>query len=110
MKCTYLSPGHGPFQDILLVAHAEIDGLGHAGDDPRDDIQQIQGRDGVEEGEHGVDPHHAEHARAHDDHDGGGDAAAQAAGGLPAEKVMSDALFKLAGDLSLQALNKKKHT
>ncbi len=34
----------------------------------------------------------------------------QAAGGLPAEKVMSDALFKLAGELSLQALNKKKHT
>lgn len=34
----------------------------------------------------------------------------QAADGLPAEKVMSDALFKLAGELSLQALNKKKHT
>ena len=32
----------------------------------------------------------------------------QAAGGLPAEKVMSDALFKLAGELSLQALDKKK--
>ncbi len=29
------------------------------------------------------------------------------AAGLPAEKVMSDALFKLAGELSLQALDKK---
>ena len=33
----------------------------------------------------------------------------QAAGGLPVEKVMADALFKLAGELSLQALDKKKH-
>ena len=31
----------------------------------------------------------------------------QAAGGLPPEKVMADALFKLAGELSLQALDKK---
>ncbi len=31
----------------------------------------------------------------------------QQAGGLPPEKVMSDALFKLAGELSLNALHKK---
>ena len=31
----------------------------------------------------------------------------QQAGGLPLEKVMSDALFKLAGELSLNALHKK---
>lgn len=30
------------------------------------------------------------------------------AGGIPAEKVMSDALFKLAGELSLNAIDKKK--
>ena len=30
----------------------------------------------------------------------------QQAGGLPPEKVMSDALFKLAGELSLNALHK----
>ena len=29
------------------------------------------------------------------------------AGGLPPEKVMADALFKLAGELSLQALHQK---
>jgi len=29
------------------------------------------------------------------------------AGGISAEKVMSDALFKLAGELSLNALHKK---
>ena len=29
------------------------------------------------------------------------------AGGLPPEKVMADALFKLAGELSLQALHEK---
>lgn len=33
----------------------------------------------------------------------------QAAGGLSPEQVMADALFKLAGELSLQALNKKSH-
>lgn len=31
-----------------------------------------------------------------------------AAGGLSPEKVMSDALFKLAGELSLNAINKGK--
>ena len=31
----------------------------------------------------------------------------QQAGGIPVEKVMSDALFKLAGELSLNALHKK---
>ena len=31
----------------------------------------------------------------------------QQAGGLSPEKVMSDALFKLAGELSLNALHKK---
>ena len=30
------------------------------------------------------------------------------AGGLPAERVMADALLKLAGELSLQALDKKR--
>ena len=35
----------------------------------------------MEVGEHRVDPHHAEHAGAHDDHDGGDDALADAAGG-----------------------------
>lgn len=34
----------------------------------------------------------------------------QQAGGLPVEKVMSDALFKLAGELSLNALGKQKRT
>ena len=29
------------------------------------------------------------------------------AGGIPAEKVISDALFKLAGELSLNAIHKK---
>lgn len=29
------------------------------------------------------------------------------AGGLPPEQVMADALFKLAGELSLQALHKR---
>ena len=32
----------------------------------------------------------------------------QQAGGLPVEKVMADALFKLAGELSLNALGKQK--
>lgn len=32
----------------------------------------------------------------------------QQAGGIPAEKVMSDALFKLAGELSLNAIHKKE--
>lgn len=32
------------------------------------------------------------------------------AGGIPAEQVMADALFKLAGELSLQALHKAKNT
>ena len=32
----------------------------------------------------------------------------QQAGGVPAEKVMADALFKLAGELSLNVLGKKK--
>lgn len=30
-----------------------------------------------------------------------------AAGGLPAEQVMADSLFKLAGELSLNAMEKK---
>lgn len=30
------------------------------------------------------------------------------AGGLPPEQVMADALFKLAGELSLQALHKRE--
>lgn len=30
------------------------------------------------------------------------------AGGLPPEQVMADALFKLAGELSMQALHEKK--
>ena len=30
------------------------------------------------------------------------------AGGLPAERLMTDALLKLAGELSLQALEKKR--
>lgn len=30
------------------------------------------------------------------------------AGGLPAERAMADALLKLAGELSLQALEKKR--
>lgn len=33
----------------------------------------------------------------------------QAAGGLSPEQVMADALFRLAGELSLQALDKKSH-
>ena len=33
--------------------------------------------------------------------------AGKQAGGIPAEKVMSDALFKLAGELSLNAIHKK---
>lgn len=33
----------------------------------------------------------------------------QAAGGLSPKQVMADALFKLAGELSLQALDKKSH-
>ena len=32
----------------------------------------------------------------------------QQAGGIPVEKVMADALFKLAGELSLHALGKQK--
>ena len=32
------------------------------------------------------------------------------AGGIAAEKVMADALFKLAGELSLNALDNKKPT
>ncbi len=32
----------------------------------------------------------------------------QQAGGIPAEKVMEDALFKLAGELSLQAMERAK--
>lgn len=32
------------------------------------------------------------------------------AGGIPVEQVMADALFKLAGELSLQALQKTKRT
>ena len=32
----------------------------------------------------------------------------QQAGGIPAEKVMEDALFKLAGELSLQAIERAK--
>lgn len=32
----------------------------------------------------------------------------QQAGGIPVEKVMADALFKLAGELSLNALGKQK--
>lgn len=32
----------------------------------------------------------------------------QRAGGLPPERVMADALFKLAGELSLNALDKKR--
>lgn len=32
----------------------------------------------------------------------------QQAGGLPPERVMADALFKLAGELSLNALDKKR--
>lgn len=35
--------------------------------------------------------------------------AGKSAGGLPTEQVISDALFKLAGELSLEALY-KKHT
>ena len=31
----------------------------------------------------------------------------QQAGGIPVEKVMADALFKLAGELSLDAIGKK---
>lgn len=31
----------------------------------------------------------------------------ETAGGLPPEKVMTDALFKLAGELSLNSLHKK---
>ena len=34
----------------------------------------------------------------------------KAAGGLPPEKVMADALFKLAGELSLNAIHKKERT
>lgn len=30
------------------------------------------------------------------------------AGGIPVEKVMADALFKLAGELSLNAIDKQK--
>lgn len=30
------------------------------------------------------------------------------AGGIPVEKVMSDALYKLAGELSLNAIDKQK--
>ena len=32
----------------------------------------------------------------------------QQAGGIPVEKVMADALFKLAGELSLNALERQK--
>ena len=32
------------------------------------------------------------------------------AGGVPPEQVMSDALFKLAGELSLEAIHKKEGT
>ena len=32
----------------------------------------------------------------------------QQAGGIPVEKVMSDALYKLAGELSLNAIDKQK--
>ena len=32
----------------------------------------------------------------------------QQAGGIPVEKVMADALFKLAGELSLNAIDKQK--
>ena len=32
----------------------------------------------------------------------------ETAGGIPPEKVMADALFKLAGELSLNAIHKKE--
>lgn len=34
----------------------------------------------------------------------------QQAGGIPTEKVMADALFKLAGELSLNAIHKKNYS
>jgi hypothetical protein len=34
----------------------------------------------------------------------------EAAGGIKPEKVMADALFKLAGELSINAIDKKKKT
>lgn len=50
-------------------------------DGPGEDVQQEQGGDGAEVGEHRIHPDDPEHAGAHDDDDGGDDAAPNSTGG-----------------------------
>ena len=68
-------------QHMFAIADAEVEVLRRAGDGPGEDIQQIQGGDGVEIGEDGVYPDDPKHAGAQDHDDGGHHAAADAAGG-----------------------------
>ena len=77
----FLLPCGAGSEHIALVSDAEVDILRHAGEYPGEHIQQIQGRDRVEVGKDGVDPDDPEHAGAQNDHNGGGHAAAQSAGG-----------------------------
>ena len=56
--------------DIFLIAIQKVCDLRRAREYPRERIEHIERADRMEVGEHGVDPRHAEHARAeeHEDH------------------------------------------
>ena len=58
----------------------EIDQFRDAGDGPAENIQQVQGKNGVEVREYGVHPNDPENAGTQDDDHRGGQAAAQTAG------------------------------
>ena len=65
---------------LFTVAVDEIYGLRQRCDAPGEHVEQIEGLNGAEVGEHGVDPDHAENAGTHDDDEGGPQALANAAG------------------------------
>ncbi len=67
---SFLCVGRIQRLDIFLIAIQKVCDLRRAREYPRERIEHIERGDRMEVGEHGVDPRHAEHARAeeHEDH------------------------------------------
>lgn len=58
----------------IFVNMKEINDLCHCCNGPREDIKQIQGRNGFKVGKYSVDPDNAEYAGSHDNDEHGGKA------------------------------------
>lgn len=66
---------------FLPVNRLEINNFSRCSNDPGEDIEQVQGRNGFKVGEDGINPDHTEDAGAHNYDKGGNNGLAKSTGG-----------------------------